>query len=409
MGGEEPGTIPPSVRFSRLTMSEVSANPAPAKPYNSGVNSTLLTRLTMLFSFLGIFIAGVLSVEKLLGVDIPCGSGGGCAAVSNHPTGFWLGIPVAFYGFVGYVLLAYLASLRWLGSITNPSPVIKVGLVISGLGTLASGYLQYVALIQLGKTCEWCIASALTMTTVFVLHLLSLKSAKEPITVAPGASTFFGASFGTTLVALFLTSVMLQPNVPGVSVLDQGRLQGVELVPAGANQKGNPEAKVRIVEFADMCCPTCQRITPQVNELLTMYPDRVHIVFRHFPLPMHEFAPLAAAVSEYAGEKGKFWNFWSTFSEQMGGANPQTPDPILAAAAAVNLDVEDIKKRVGNAQDPIFQRVDRDARAAAALGIGQTPSFIVIAEGLPTRVASGGQLFQLLSRPEYTELLKGGK
>jgi cyclophilin family peptidyl-prolyl cis-trans isomerase len=44
-------------------------------------------------------------------------------------------------------------------------------------------------------------------------------------------------------------------------------------------------------------------------QLAEKYPDNVRLVFRHFPLPIHDKAVLAAEASEAAGAQGKFWEF----------------------------------------------------------------------------------------------------
>ena len=49
-------------------------------------------------------------------------------------------------------------------------------------------------------------------------------------------------------------------------------------------RKGNPEAKVTIVEFLDPACETCRQFHPLVKELLATYRGKVNLVIRYAPL-----------------------------------------------------------------------------------------------------------------------------
>lgn len=71
--------------------------------------------------------------------------------------------------------------------------------------------------------------------------------------------------------------------------------------------KGIESSKVTIVEFADFQCPACARTQPVLNQIMSEYGKEVTFIFRHFPLPQHRNAVLAAKAAEAAGEQGKFF------------------------------------------------------------------------------------------------------
>ncbi|RYZ68467.1 MAG: hypothetical protein EOP08_00505, partial [Proteobacteria bacterium] len=76
--------------------------------------------------------------------------------------------------------------------------------------------------------------------------------------------------------------------------------------------KGAANAKVVIQQFSDFQCPFCSRVEPTVNEIVKNYGDKVKIVWRDKPLPMHADAPLASeAAREALKQKGPdgFWKF----------------------------------------------------------------------------------------------------
>ena len=53
---------------------------------------------------------------------------------------------------------------------------------------------------------------------------------------------------------------------------------------------GNPQARVHIVEFADLECPACRSFQDGVRAARADFGDDTAVVFVHFPLPQHCFA-----------------------------------------------------------------------------------------------------------------------
>lgn len=71
---------------------------------------------------------------------------------------------------------------------------------------------------------------------------------------------------------------------------------------------GNPEAKVRIVEFGDFQCPYCQQSFPIVREILGRYSNKIYFIYRDFPVSdVHDDAQKAAEAGQCANLQGKFW------------------------------------------------------------------------------------------------------
>src|SRR3990167_1799291 len=88
------------------------------------------------------------------------------------------------------------------------------------------------------------------------------------------------------------------------------------LVRETSHRTGSNTPKVTIVEFGDYECPGCAVVNPVVKQLIEEYKDKpVSFVYRHFPLPQHAKAPVAAQAAEAAGEQGKFWEFHNKLYE----------------------------------------------------------------------------------------------
>jgi protein-disulfide isomerase len=74
--------------------------------------------------------------------------------------------------------------------------------------------------------------------------------------------------------------------------------------------KGDKNAKVVLIEFADYQCPFCARFEretfPRIDEDYVLT-GKVKFIFRNFPLESHPGAFKAAEAAICAGEQGKFW------------------------------------------------------------------------------------------------------
>lgn len=370
------------------------------------MNAVLLNRITVVLALVGTYIAGLLSLEKAMNLQLPCGASNDCALISNHPTGFWIGIPVAYFGLIGYLFILVTAMYRSINGIRDYKELITMGLIFSAIGTLASFYLQYTSLVVLKKFCPYCFASAVTMTSLLAAHLVLRKA------VAAGGeerrSNFdLGlpwAGIVAVILALTIQSATVGKTVGGVASLSPDK--AAKLIPALPHIYGDKSAKITIVEFADLCCPKCQTMGPQVKELVDKYPGKIRLIYRHFLIPSHQLAPAAAAMSEVAGEKGRFWEFATAIQKGMNGRTPEKIDEISGAITAAGMDPKEVAARLQNEKDPVYQRIQDDRAAADALGVNSTPTFFVMVEGRDTKIARADALFEVLGSDEYVQLLK---
>ena len=71
---------------------------------------------------------------------------------------------------------------------------------------------------------------------------------------------------------------------------------------------GPDHAPVTVVEYGDFECPMCRVAAPAARLLLERHPNRVRLVFRHFPIEdAHPHALQAAEAAESAAAQGRFW------------------------------------------------------------------------------------------------------
>ncbi len=129
-------------------------------------------------SVIGFFISLYLWLWKLgfLG-SLMCGDGG-CETVQLSDYADFLGVPVPFWGMVGYVVLLALSLIglqpRW---IERREPTVGMALV-SGVGLAFTAYLTYLEAAVIHAWCRWCIASAVIIALIFVAAIAGLRTAR---------------------------------------------------------------------------------------------------------------------------------------------------------------------------------------------------------------------------------------
>jgi len=124
---------------------------------------TLRGIATFLASF-GIGVATYIAVAESAGGSPVCVAGGkGCQTVAESAYSELLGIDVAVLGIAGYVLLLLAALLRGDGA-------RMAGFALALIGFGFSLYLTYLELFTIDAICQWCVASAVLMTLLFVAN-----------------------------------------------------------------------------------------------------------------------------------------------------------------------------------------------------------------------------------------------
>lgn len=143
-----------------------------------------------------------------------------------------------------------------------------------------------------------------------------------------------------------------------------------ELVPANATAVGPRDAKVFLVEFSDFQCPACEAFKPHVDVIKTEYKDRLLFVYRHFPLPQHQFAQKAAYAAEAAGKQEKFWEMYDFL---FSNSENLSDEKILEGAKLLSLDMS--KFKTDSVSDEIKNKITQDIQDGQKFGVDGTPTF----------------------------------
>lgn len=145
--------------------------------------------------------------------------------------------------------------------------------------------------------------------------------------------------------------------------------------------RGQSGATITIVEFSDFQCPACRAAEPTVQQVLAKYPDKVVLIYRHFPLmSIHPFAELAARASEVVDEQGKFWEYHDKLFEKQPewtalGSQDKVKDQLAQYAEELGIDKQDFLEKIES--DHIKSAVAEDLQTANQLKLQATPTFFV--------------------------------
>lgn len=162
---------------------------------------------------------------------------------------------------------------------------------------------------------------------------------------------------------------------------------------AGRPVRGNPNAKVTIINFDDFQCPFCSRMhTTLMSEILPQYGDKIKIVYKDFPLvSIHPWAQHAANDANcLAKENGQaYWEFADYVHANQRAISGPDRDP-HHAFDQLDHATTDIGKKHGaddtKLQACIKAQSDTIVKASMSegdtLGINATPTLFVNGERL---------------------------
>ena len=137
---------------------------------------------------------------------------------------------------------------------------------------------------------------------------------------------------------------------------------------------GSPSAPVVVVEFADFQCPFCvsfaQRIWPAIE---LEFSGQVSLRFRHWPIPAHPLAALAAVAASCAANQGHFAEY-----HRLLFAQPESVGKKSFAAFAREAHTPDMRAFDDclERQTPL-PRITRDALLARRIGGTGTPTIVI--------------------------------
>jgi len=371
----------------------------------------------LLLSLVGIGLSGYLVYlhlglmrGELLGGPA-CGSSGvlNCHLVTGSSWGSFLGLPLALWGVLGYVVVLALSLLaRQSSEWTAPAmtALFSLAVLLVTIDMALFGLMVFV----IHAFCLFCLA---TYAVNLVILFLTARALERPWPQALGG---LGTAVGALIPsrqrqAAWLFWGVLVVGVLGVAGVHAATLfvsrgtfgsmqrqirefvtkqPRVSLEVAGDPMIGAAGAPLRIVEFSDFFCPACQRASKLNRIIISNHHRDAVFIFKHYPLDMscnaqitrmvHPGACQVAAASECVHLQGKFWPFHDLVFEDGPKYNAAN---LEGDVRRLGIDVAQFNACMSSGDG--MAAVQRDIAEAGKAGVTSTPTYVI--NGLP--VAGG--------------------
>jgi protein-disulfide isomerase len=171
----------------------------------------------------------------------------------------------------------------------------------------------------------------------------------------------------------------------------------VEVTADPARLRGNPDAPVTIVEFADFQCPYCQAVQQTLKEVMDKYKGKLLLGFRDFPLrQIHPQAQPAAEASRCAGDQGKFWEYHDLLYQNQARLDS---NGLKEQARTAGLDPERFEACVASGK--FKPAIESDLQSGSKFGVSATPTFYI--NGVPLSGAQPASAFESIIESELAD------
>ena len=143
----------------------------------------------VILSALGVLVSGYLSVKRVTGGSLACTRWADCDVVNNSVYAKIYGVPVAFIGLAGYLVLMGLAMAALQAEGGAQRRLLALGFLLALGGFGFSVYLTYLELYVIEAICVWCVVSAILITLLTIVGGINLwRRTHEPLGTSPTPS-----------------------------------------------------------------------------------------------------------------------------------------------------------------------------------------------------------------------------
>lgn len=184
------------------------------------------------------------------------------------------------------------------------------------------------------------------------------------------------AVLGASILAYVSTR---KPGAPAATPL---KIDPATAGPAQGYTIGNPNAPVKIQEFADFECPACGRFSsitePDVRKRI-IEPGLANFTYYDFPLPQHLNSQAASNAAACADDQGKFWPMHDQLFASQDQWNTQAtdnPKPMfMSYANTIGLD----SKKFESCFDSRLhqKRIEANFAEGERRKVNSTPTFVI--------------------------------
>lgn len=376
----------------------------------------LAAALVLIGAFIGMLFSGILVYEHN-GAKTEIGSAvcdvnaaDSCNKARESAVGKVFGLPLALYGFVFYGTMVALAIFLLLALNDTALRLLLWGAFTAVAFDL---FLLLYSIVVLGGICRLCaityLASGLLAYGAYIFHRDGAKmmKAESITTIATGALAALLLATLATGYLLHTASLQAQPVAVGATEQEQKLREQlnnefykqwkagevVKLDKPRTASKGAANPVITIMEFADPLCPHCKDMGIVLSEFVKKNPDKVRVIFRHYPLDIqcndamkrafHVGACDLARAMECGDAQGKFWQMHDAvfMQQELFFRNPVTERGIESLAAGAGLNTAAMGACFKS--QATMAKVKADIAAGNRIKITGTPTTIINDRRLP--------------------------
>jgi protein-disulfide isomerase len=139
---------------------------------------------------------------------------------------------------------------------------------------------------------------------------------------------------------------------------------------------GPKDAPVTIVEFTDFQCRFCVREYPKLKQVMEMYPGKIKLVFKHFPLEFHTKAKPAHAAAQLVFEQrgnDAFWKMHDLIMQSPGNLEIQGLRGYATNLDLILAEFDDVMTK----PDKINKLLAADMETAKKCNVTTTPTVLI--------------------------------
>ena len=165
---------------------------------------------------------------------------------------------------------------------------------------------------------------------------------------------------------------------------------------------GNPEAPVKIVEYADIDSEYSKQFQATMEQLMSEYAagGKVAWVYRHFPLLDQHAASAshaeAAECAAFLGDDDAFWRFIDALQSAAPGESQFPVSGYPAIAQQLGLPAEAFEECLSNGR--FTKKVYDDSTNALSAGAEGTPFTVVLVDGQKSMGIQGSLTYEDMKR-----------
>jgi protein-disulfide isomerase/uncharacterized membrane protein len=232
-----------------------------------------------------------------------------CDRASFSVFGAPAGIPLGIFGAAWFIFTGVIG-------ISNPAKCRNVFRIFAVLGIAATACLGSYLLFVLKTGCIVCYFAYLLIIVMSVLGWNGFEK-----TMFKPKAAIIGIVLGFLGLASFAALHMRDVETKISEKEFQAYFASLRPIPVpliSPLQKGDPNAKITVVEFSDFACPYCAKAAAVLVPYFETQKD-VRVVFFPFPLDsscnpkiprvMHRYSCEWSKIALCANEQGKFWPF----------------------------------------------------------------------------------------------------